>query len=87
MIISGASGALPRDVLGINFTFAGLHPGHQQLDHGPGDQRRDPEQAPARGLWLLATAVLGTFFLAGQTYEFTKLAQEDLTSASSGSAS
>ena len=31
------------------------------------------------GLWLLATAVLGTFFLAGQTYEFTKLAQEGLT--------
>ena len=90
VIISGASGEPSARRAGDQLHRpAGLHPGHQQLDHGPGDQRRDPEQAPARGLWLLATAVLGTFFLAGQTYEFTKLAQEGLTltSASSGSAS
>ncbi|HEX2032975.1 MAG TPA: heme-copper oxidase subunit III [Chloroflexota bacterium] len=33
----------------------------------------------AGSYWLLATALLGTLFLGGQTYEFTKLAQEGVT--------
>jgi cytochrome c oxidase subunit 3 len=36
----------------------------------------------AGSLWLLATAFLGTCFLAGQAYEFTKLAHEGVTLAS-----
>jgi cytochrome c oxidase subunit 3/cytochrome o ubiquinol oxidase subunit 3 len=39
-------------------------------------------QRRAGAYWLLATAVLGTFFLAGQAYEFTKLAHEGVTLSS-----
>jgi cytochrome c oxidase subunit 3/cytochrome o ubiquinol oxidase subunit 3 len=81
VIISGASGEpLPRDVLGINFTallaFILVTSSLTMVLSINAATQNKPRTA---GLWLLATAILGTFFLAGQTYEFTKLAQEGLT--------
>ena len=42
--------------------------------------QRDRRRAGA--FWLLATAFLGSFFLFGQAFEFTKLAHEGVTLAS-----
>jgi heme/copper-type cytochrome/quinol oxidase subunit 3 len=81
VIMSGASGEpLPREVLGINFTallaFILVTSSLTMVLAINSATQNKPRSA---GLWLLATAVLGTFFLAGQTYEFTKLAQEGIT--------
>ncbi len=73
----------PHEVLGINFTallaFILLISSLTMvlaLNAIQHDRRR------AGAYWLLATAVLGTTFLGGQAYEFTKLAQEGVTLSS-----
>jgi cytochrome c oxidase subunit 3/cytochrome o ubiquinol oxidase subunit 3 len=70
----------PHEVLGINFTallaFILVTSSLTMVLAIDNVTRNRPR---AGGLWLLATAILGTAFLGGQTYEFTKLAQEGVT--------
>ena len=81
LIFSQASGEpLPHEVLGIAFTgllaFILVTSSLTMVLSINAAQRNQPRAA---ALWLLATAALGTAFLGGQAYEFTKLAQEGLT--------
>jgi len=71
---------LPHQVLGITFTgllaFILVTSSLTMVLSINAVQQNKPRIG---AVWLLATAILGTCFLAGQTYEFTKLAQEGLT--------
>ncbi len=70
----------PNEVLGINFTallaFILLM---SSLTMVLALNAVQHERRRAGAYWLLTTAVLGTAFLGGQAYEFTKLAQEGVT--------
>ena len=73
----------PHEVLGINFTallaFILLM---SSLTMVLALNAVQHERRRAGAYWLLTTAVLGTAFLGGQAYEFTKLAQEGVTLSS-----
>jgi cytochrome c oxidase subunit III len=81
LILAGASGEPhPREVLGIAFTgLLAFILVTSSLTMVLAINAVQHNRTRAGSLWILATAFLGTCFLAGQSYEFTKLAQEGLT--------
>ncbi len=76
----GTTGPFPNDVYDIPFTsvssFVLLMSSLTMVLALASLQRADQRQAR---IWLLATALLGMIFLAGQTYEFTTFVREGLT--------